>query len=304
LKALLAGGRFRFSTSAFVMDYTNLQVQTPIGIGVLDIRNAAAATIRGVELEGTSLIGRGIEAGGHLAWLDATYDGYIAVAVEGFTGDVSGNRLNNAPELAGRVWIEWTGDIGHSRRLSLSAESTAQSTVLSSIGLTESAIDAFGTALWLVALFVFLAAGAAILFNQEWWRQLAIIDRNGGTAAFSGARVGVEKDEAHGQGCVAIANIVRSPKVPRAMVQAFEAAQAASLAQRLVGAVRAGEAAGGEFQPVVSAALLVVHRESFPYIDLRVDQNASPIEELARLVSAYEPEADTYVIRAVDPHDD
>ena len=48
LKGLLAGGRFRFGTSAFVMDYTNLQVQTPIGIGVLDIRNAAAATIRGV----------------------------------------------------------------------------------------------------------------------------------------------------------------------------------------------------------------------------------------------------------------
>ena len=68
------GGRSRFSTSAFVMDYTNLQVQTPIGIGVLDIRNAAAATIRGVEVENTSRIGRGIEAGGHVAWLDATYD--------------------------------------------------------------------------------------------------------------------------------------------------------------------------------------------------------------------------------------
>ena len=128
-KGALMGGRSRFSTSAFVMDYTNLQVQTPIGIGVLDIRNAAAATIRGIEVEGTSLIGRGIEAGGHLTWLDATYDQYIAVAVEGFTGDVSGNRLNNAPEWAGRLWIEWTGDIGHSRRLSISAESTAQSTV-------------------------------------------------------------------------------------------------------------------------------------------------------------------------------
>ena len=128
-KGALMGGRSRFSTSAFVMDYTNLQVQTPIGIGVLDIRNAAAATIRGIEVEGTSLIGRGIEAGGHLAWLDATYDQYIAVAVEGFTGDVSGNRLNNAPEWAGRLWIEWTGDIGHSHRLSISAESTAQSTV-------------------------------------------------------------------------------------------------------------------------------------------------------------------------------
>jgi hypothetical protein len=37
------------------MDYTNLQVHTPIGIGVLDIRNAAAATIRGVEVENTSV---------------------------------------------------------------------------------------------------------------------------------------------------------------------------------------------------------------------------------------------------------
>ena len=128
-KGALMGGRSRLSTSAFVMDYTNLQVQTPIGIGVLDIRNAAAATIRGIEVEGTSLIGRGIEAGGHLTWLDATYDQYIAVAVEGFTGDVSGNRLNNAPEWAGRLWIQWTGDIGHSRRLFISAETTAQSTV-------------------------------------------------------------------------------------------------------------------------------------------------------------------------------
>jgi uncharacterized Ntn-hydrolase superfamily protein len=133
------------------------------------------------------------------------------------------------------------------------------------------------------------------------WRQLAIIDRHGGTASFSGASVAGEKDEAHGEDCVAIANIVRSATVPRAMVQAFEAAHAASLAQRLVGAIRAGEAAGGEFQPVVSAALLVVHRESFPYIDLRVDHNASPIEELARLLSAYEREADSYVARAVDP---
>ena len=41
LKGTLIGGRSRFNTSAFVMDYTNLQVQTPIGIGVLDIRNAA-----------------------------------------------------------------------------------------------------------------------------------------------------------------------------------------------------------------------------------------------------------------------
>lgn len=136
---------------------------------------------------------------------------------------------------------------------------------------------------------------------QREWRQLAIIDRHGGTAAFSGAKVQPEKGAAHGRDCVAIANIVRSAAVPRAMVEAFEAASAASLAQRLIGAIQAGEAAGGEFKPVASAALIVVYREAFPYIDLRVDEHDSPIEELARLLSAYEGEADAYVTRAVDP---
>jgi iron complex outermembrane receptor protein len=128
-KGTLMNGRSRFSVSAFVMDYTDLQVQTPIGIGVFDIRNAAAATIRGVELEATSRLGRGIEAGGHVTWLDATYDGYIAVSNSGAVADVAGNRLNNAPEWAGRLWIQWSGDIGRSRRLSIVADATAQSEV-------------------------------------------------------------------------------------------------------------------------------------------------------------------------------
>jgi uncharacterized Ntn-hydrolase superfamily protein len=136
---------------------------------------------------------------------------------------------------------------------------------------------------------------------QRDWRQLAIIDRHGNTAAHSGAKVQPELGEAHGRDCVAIANIVRSAEVPRAMVQAFEAASAAPLAQRLIAAIQAGEAAGGEFKPVASAALVVVHREAFPYIDLRVDQHSSPIEELARLLAAYAGEADAYVARAVDP---
>jgi iron complex outermembrane receptor protein len=127
-KGTLSGGRARVAVSAFVMDYTNLQVQTPVGIGVFDIRNAAAATIRGVEVENTSRIGRGFEAGGHLTWLDATYDQYIAVSNAGVTGDVTGNRLNNAPEWAGRLWIEWTGNVSQ-RRLSLALDSSAQSTV-------------------------------------------------------------------------------------------------------------------------------------------------------------------------------
>ena len=128
-KGELMSGRSRFDLTAFFMDYTNLQVQTPIGIGVFDIRNAAAATIRGVEAAGTSRLGGGFQAGGHVTWLDAVYDQYIAVNNNGVTGDVSGNRLNNAPEWAGRAWVEWSGDAGPSRRVSISADATAQSTV-------------------------------------------------------------------------------------------------------------------------------------------------------------------------------
>jgi iron complex outermembrane receptor protein len=128
-KGALLQGRSRFDVAAFDMEYTDLQVQTPIGIGVFDIRNAASATIRGVELANTSRVGRGVEAGGHVAWLDATYDHYTAVDNGGKTRDVSGNRLNNAPLWAGRLWIEWTGDVGLARRLSIAGDVTAQSTI-------------------------------------------------------------------------------------------------------------------------------------------------------------------------------
>jgi len=129
LKTELGDGRARVNLAAFSMEYTNLQVQTPIGIGVFDIRNAAAATVRGIEVEGAARLGRGVNAGGHYTWLNATYDRYIAVGLGGITGDVAGKRLNNAPEFAGRGWIEWNTNLRRSRLLSLAADATAQSTV-------------------------------------------------------------------------------------------------------------------------------------------------------------------------------
>ena len=129
MKAMLMNGRARINVAAFQMDYTNLQVQAPIGVGMFDISNAAAATIRGLEVEPSCRIGAGLAAGGHLAWLDASYDRYTAVGIGGVTGDVAGNRLNNAPEWSGRLWLEWTGNVGRSKRITLTADATAQSTV-------------------------------------------------------------------------------------------------------------------------------------------------------------------------------
>jgi len=133
------------------------------------------------------------------------------------------------------------------------------------------------------------------------WRQLACIDMTGRTAAFTGANVKGELGESHGDNCVAIANIVRSDQVPVAMVRAFEADPSAPIGRRLIAALQAGEEAGSEFRPLVSTALLVVHKESFPYIDLRVDRDPTPVATLARLLIEYEPMADLYVTRAVDP---
>ena len=133
------------------------------------------------------------------------------------------------------------------------------------------------------------------------WRQLAAIDGSGHTAAFSGAYVRPERGEAHGLSCVAIANIVRSAAVPSAMVRAFEGSRDHPLPDRLLSALRAGQEAGSEFRPLVSAALLVVYQESFPYVDLRVDRHEQPIEALTTLWANYRSEADAYVVRAISP---
>ena len=121
-------GRARLSVAAFYTDYANLQVQTTISPGVVDISNAAEATIRGLEAEPVIELHPSLLAGGHVAWLDARYNRYIAVGVGGVTGDVSGRRLNNAPLWSGRTWLQWRAASAHARVL-LRADARWQSTV-------------------------------------------------------------------------------------------------------------------------------------------------------------------------------
>jgi iron complex outermembrane receptor protein len=129
LKARLAGGRATLQTAVFLTDYTDLQVQTAIRPGLLEISNAAAATIRGVELEGAIQAAPALHIGGHLAWLDASYDRYVAEGTAGVTRDVAGNRLANAPEWSGRLWLGWSAVAGRLGTLSLRVDSRWQATV-------------------------------------------------------------------------------------------------------------------------------------------------------------------------------
>lgn len=135
------------------------------------------------------------------------------------------------------------------------------------------------------------------------WRQLAVLDAAGNTAAFSGARTKPEMSEAPGHDVCAIGNILANARVPAAMLRAFQADPSALLAERLLYALEEGLAAGGENGPVRSAHLLVVEQESFPLVDLRVDWHDTPIAELRSLWNRYAPQCNDYLIRALDPDD-
>jgi len=133
------------------------------------------------------------------------------------------------------------------------------------------------------------------------WRQLAVIDAGGKGAVFNGANITSIRNARVGRGCAAAGNILRNTTVVDAMVSIFEQDEDQPLAERLMRAIEAGAAAGGELKQLKSAALLVVHRESFPFVDLRIDLSPQPLVELRFLWELYQPTADAYVVRAVDP---
>jgi uncharacterized Ntn-hydrolase superfamily protein len=85
------------------------------------------------------------------------------------------------------------------------------------------------------------------------------------------------------------------------MAAAFLAAADAPLAERLLRALEAGEAAGGEHGEVTSACLPVVRRECFPHVDLRVDRDARPLAALRRLWEEDAPLAEGFLRGALDP---
>jgi len=133
------------------------------------------------------------------------------------------------------------------------------------------------------------------------WRQLAVMDAQGRTAHFHGAAVKPALNAVHVTDCVAMGNILANDRVPAAMAEAFAQSSDQPLAERLVRAMEAGEAAGGEGKPVISAALLVMEHEIFPLVDLRVDLAAEAISTLRTLWNAYAPSVEEFVTRAVDP---
>jgi len=133
------------------------------------------------------------------------------------------------------------------------------------------------------------------------WRQIAVLDAAGNTAAFSGSRIKPEMSEAPGRDACAIGNILANVRVSPAMLRGFQSATTLALAERLLCALEWGLAAGGERVPVRSAHLLIVESDEFPLVDLRIDWHDQPIAGLRALWNHYAPQIEDFRLRALDP---
>ena len=111
-------------------------------------------------------------------------------------------------------------------------------------------------------------------------RQVAFIDAAAKVAVHTGDRCIPHAGHVVGEGFACQANMMRDPGVPEAMAEAFDVATG-DLAHRMLAALDAGQAAGGDIRGMQSAALIVVGKG---LLDRRVDDHREPLVELRRLV--------------------
>src|SRR5215216_1497605 len=125
-------------------------------------------------------------------------------------------------------------------------------------------------------------------------RQLGVVDAEGRAATFTGRECHDWAGGRTGDGYAAQGNILVSAATVDALAERFESTRGRPLAERLIDALAAAQAAGGDSRGQQSAALLVVEKDggyaglSDVVIDLRVDDHERPIEELTRLYGIHQ----------------
>ena len=125
-------------------------------------------------------------------------------------------------------------------------------------------------------------------------RQIGVVDRAGRAAAYTGPACIAHAGQVVGDGYTCQANMMRSDAVWPAMAEGYESASG-PFANRLLAALDAAEAAGGDIRGRQSSAILIVPAEGAPTtktVDLRVGDHADPLGELRRLLTLH----DAYVL--------
>ena len=116
-------------------------------------------------------------------------------------------------------------------------------------------------------------------------RQFHVHDASGGIAVHTGARCIEWCGHIVRRGISVAANMLAGPEVVAATAHAFETSAEKSFVRRLIAAMKAGEAKGGDKRGKQSAAIAIWTTEEYPAISLRVDDHEDPLAELERLES-------------------
>lgn len=132
-------------------------------------------------------------------------------------------------------------------------------------------------------------------------RQIGVVDAWGNAAAMTGSGNGAHAGHILGQGWLVMGNGVIGPQVLEAMAASMRSTGDELLEERLVRAVEAGGAAGGQADGHFSSSILVYGDEPFAYIDLRVDVHEEPIGELRRIFEWFRPLLPYYAQRPYNP---
>jgi uncharacterized Ntn-hydrolase superfamily protein len=114
-------------------------------------------------------------------------------------------------------------------------------------------------------------------------RQLHLVDARGMAAGYTGSACIEWCGQLGGSGFSVAGNMLAGPQVLAATAARYVANSHLPFAQRLIAAMEAGEAAGGDKRGKQAAALLIYDTEAYPALDLRVDDHAEPLIELRRL---------------------
>lgn len=114
-------------------------------------------------------------------------------------------------------------------------------------------------------------------------RQIHLIDAEGRAAAFTGEKCIDWCGHLIEDHVTAAGNMLAGPQVLDAAMETYQANMALPLEERLLTAMEAAEAAGGDKRGRQSAALKIVHEQDHPWLDIRADDHGDPLAELRRL---------------------
>lgn len=119
-------------------------------------------------------------------------------------------------------------------------------------------------------------------------RQVSIVDAAGNAAVYTGSKCDSWHGHITGDNYAIAGNMLANSSVLKAMETSFNEQGALDLAERLLRALEAGQAAGGDKRGKQSASLYVVDTEAYPLMDVRVDEHQEPVTELRRIYAVME----------------